>query len=125
MFELASRMKLRFESDRGLLSVEDLWDLPLSSGKVNLNDLAKSVSRSIRETEEEDFVAKKTKMNELQTLQLNILKHIIQYRIDAANEKKSKEEEAAKKKLIASIIEKKKLQSLEDMSIEDLTKMLE
>jgi len=125
MFELASRLKLRFDSERGQLSVEDLWDLPLSSGKVNLNDLAKGISRAIRATGEEDFVTTKSNANEVLNLKLNILKHIIKFRVEAADAKKRGEEEVAKKKLIASIIEKKKLQNLENMSIEELTKMLE
>ncbi len=29
MFEEASKLKLRFETTRGLVAVEDLWDIPL------------------------------------------------------------------------------------------------
>lgn len=118
-------MKLRFESERGQLSVEDLWDLPLSSGKVNLNNIAKGVSRALREYDEEDFVAAKTKVNEILTLKLEIVKHIIAVRIAEAEKKKTAEDESKKRALIASIIEKKKMQNLEGMSIEELTKMLE
>lgn len=31
IFEQASRQKLRFETSAGKLSIEDLWDLPLTS----------------------------------------------------------------------------------------------
>ena len=55
MFEQASRLKLRFTTARGSLSVEDLWDLPLTSttGKPNLDDIAKSLNRELRATSEE------------------------------------------------------------------------
>ena len=45
MFEKASRLKLRFSTSIGMLSAEDLWDLPLSSrnGTANLDDVARNL----------------------------------------------------------------------------------
>ena len=43
IFEQAARQKIRFESVLGLLCVEDLWDLPLTSlnsKRANLDDIA-------------------------------------------------------------------------------------
>lgn len=125
MFEKASRAKLRFDSERGQLTIEDLWDLPLSSGKVNLNDLAKSASRAIRESSEEDFVGKKTKVEEDHELRLEILKHVISVRIEEAEVKKRAESDAGRKKIIAGIIEKKKMQDLESLPIDELIKLLD
>lgn len=43
IFEQASREKVRFQTQVGQVSVEDLWELPLSSkaNKPNLDDIAK------------------------------------------------------------------------------------
>ena len=46
IFEQASRNKLRFDTNiKGVISTEDLWDLPLTSdtGRVNLDDIAKAL----------------------------------------------------------------------------------
>lgn len=40
IFEQAVRQKLRFQTVRGLLTVEQLWDLPLDKGEVNLYQIA-------------------------------------------------------------------------------------
>ena len=42
IFMKATQKKLRFDSTQGLLTVEDLWDLPLTgtNKKANLDDIA-------------------------------------------------------------------------------------
>jgi len=64
MFEKASRSKLRFMSTKGLLTVEDLWDIPLTSKNgVSLDDIAKSLHKQIKESEETSFVEEVSKKN--------------------------------------------------------------
>ncbi len=51
LFEAASRQKLRFESPRGLLAVEDLWDLPLtalSPNRMNLDSIAIALHNELK-----------------------------------------------------------------------------
>ena len=49
MFEKASRMKLRFNTQRGVLSVEDLWDLPL----IQLDNIAIALNKKLQESKTE------------------------------------------------------------------------
>ena len=44
MFEKASRIKLRYSTNRGVLSVEDLWDLSLEQ----LDPIAINLSKRLK-----------------------------------------------------------------------------
>ena len=57
MFEQATRNKLRFESTKGPLSVEQVWDAPLTSRNgFSLDDIAKQAKRELDALSEESFV---------------------------------------------------------------------
>ena len=120
MFEKATRMKLRFQSNKGLLSVEDLWDLPLTSTKGDsLDTLAIKYNKEIKETEELSFVEEVRKDSPAR-LMLDILKHIIGVKL---NEKKQREKDAENKKereRLLGIVERKQHQADEELSIAEL-----
>ena len=50
LFEKAVRTKLRFETSKGQLSLEEVCDLPLTSttGKTNLYDIARTFRRELK-----------------------------------------------------------------------------
>jgi hypothetical protein len=57
LFLVASRSKFRFNTASGTITTEDLWDLPLSSGKANLDDIAKALNKQLKDaSEEQSFV---------------------------------------------------------------------
>ena len=121
MFEKAARLKLRFESRVGNLSVEDLWDLPLTK----LNELAKSLNKQIKESKEEDFLEEKTSEDTKTQLKFDIVLHILNTK-KAENE--AKNQAAAKKaerEKILEILSKKKEDALEKLDEETLNKRLE
>ena len=127
IFEKASRKKLRFNTNAGLLSVEDLWDLPLTEGKVNLNDLAKSVNKLIKD-DDEDFVKvrkRATKEESDNKLRLEILKRVIEVRVEEKERREKALERKREKELIANIIAEKQNEELKNKSIEELKKMIE
>jgi uncharacterized protein YaaW (UPF0174 family) len=124
MYKNATKLKLRFSSTKGNLTVEQLWDLPLNSQtKANLNDVARGVSQSI--TTVEDFVGGTSNDNSIAELKLDILKDIItdkkQELADKANKAKN-ETEIAK---LEEILEHKEDVSLTKMSKKEIKAAIE
>ena len=124
IFERASRLRIRFESSKGLLTVEDLWVLPLSSkegkGKVNLDDIARGLHRKIQEAGEVSFVKPANGPDEKLTVAFEVVKHVINVLIaerEAAERKAQREE---KKKLLLKALAEAENKELTSGSIEEL-----
>ena len=120
LFERAVRNKIRFSSSKGLLSVEDLFDLSLTS----LDNIAKNVNKQIKAEAEESFIQQKSKASSELELQLDLLKYIISDKIAIQEANKKRAETLAKKSQIEDILLRKKSQQLEDLPVEELEKML-
>ena len=125
MFEKATRLKLRFDTTKGPLSVEDLWDLPLSGNGLNLDKIAMTLSRQLKEESTESFVLKTSRSTTVLQLKFDIAKRIIDVRLAEIETAKTKAEARAKKDRILSIIERKQDEQLEGQPLEDLLKMVE
>lgn len=127
MFEQALRLKLRFPSPQGNLTVEDLWDLPLTSTRpntANLNNIAKAVSRLLKAESEEDFVNPRSAANTTLQLSLDVVKHIIQVRQTENEAARLVAERKEKKNKLMELIERKQDQQLEGKSLEELQQMV-
>jgi hypothetical protein len=127
MFEKASRRKLRFDTPKGLLTVEDLWDIPLTSkaGNVNLDDTARGLNKLLKDSEDVSFVVKEQKSDETVQLAFDIVKYIIDVRLaenDAAAKAKADRE---KKQHYLAIIAQKELEKDMSMPLDELKKMVE
>lgn len=126
LFITASRRKFRFPSDRGDLTVEQLWDLPLiSRNGFNLNSVAIAINTELKGVAEESFV--NTSSNPLRKdleNKLEIVKFVIgikQEESTAANERIRKQE---LKRKLQEAIEVKEGQALLDASLEELKTQL-
>lgn len=127
MFEKASRLKLKFNTAQGTLGVEDLWDLPLTSnkGKANLDDIAKSLSKQLKETDTESFVVKTKRVDETAQLGFDIVLHIIGVKQKENDQLELLRLNREKKQKLLSLIAKKQDESLEGASLDDLKKMVD
>lgn len=122
MFDKATRLKLRFESNKGLLSVEQVWDLSLTA----LNEMAKSLSRQVKaaETDEEDFIGTKSNVDSELQLRFDVVKHIIGVKLKERDDSKEAAERKADNQVILELIQRKKRQELEGKSVEELEALL-
>jgi hypothetical protein len=127
LFEQASRLKLRFGSPQGPLTVDDLWDLPLTSrtNRANLDDIARFYSRELKEQETESFVTKPARKNKILMLGFEIVKRVIEVRLEENKAIKDKAEKAAKKAKLLELLSKKKDDQLGEMTEEQLLAEIE
>lgn len=120
IFEYATRNKVRF-SFRGLISVEDLWDLSLT----NLDSIYKELNKQSKQSEEESLLNIKTQEDELLNVQIEIVKHIVSVKLAEKEAREKASAKKAQKQKIMSIIAAKQDEALQNSSIDDLQKMLD
>ena len=119
MFEIATRTKMRFPF-KGLVSVEDLWDLSVK----DLDSIFKTLNAQVKKSQEESLLATKTKEDETLAIQIEIVKHIVKTKLNEAETAKQSKELKEKKQKIMEIIAAKQDESLHNASVEELQAML-
>lgn len=126
MFEKATRIRLRFETPAGLIDIEDLWQLPLTSnrGKLNLDDIAKDLNKKLKNDDEVSFVYKDKKPESLDQLRFDIVKHIIDVKIAEREAEADAVARKEKKQKILALIAEKQDENLRGKSLEELTAMV-
>jgi hypothetical protein len=124
IFESAYRCKLRFNSVKGQLSVEDLWDLPLIANVLCLDGMAQQL-HGLQGAQSVSFVTKLTPVNTLDKLRFDIVLHIIKVRMEEAEAARMASDKKDQKRKLMEIISRKEESALEGTGIEDLRKMLE
>ena len=120
IFELASRMKIRF-AYRGMITVEDLWDLSVQE----LDRIFQKLNKALKESKEESLLFPQAKEDSELAIAVAIVRHIVEVKLAEAAIALAAVERKAKKEKILSILADKQDDSLRNMSSEDLTKMLE
>lgn len=120
MFEYATRNKVRFPF-KGLISVEDLWDLSLT----NLDSIYKALNKQVKQSEEESLLNTKTTVDKELDVQIAIVKHIVAVKLTEQEAREKASAKKAQKQKIMAIIASKQDEALQNSSVEDLQKMLD
>lgn len=122
IFKKAARLKLRFPSIKGHLTVEQLYDLPLTSKSgFDLDSVAKTINAGLRLASEDSFVSTKPNLEkDLEQLCLDIVKEVIADKI-AENEAKAKAvANRHEREKLLEVLQGKKDAALANLSEEEL-----
>ena len=116
IFETATRNKLRFMTQKGSVSIEDLWDLSLES----LDTVAKTYNKLVTESAEESYIKKQPATSKVFQTQFDVVLRIIEVKLaekDARQKATFKANERAK---LLDLLEQKKTQELQGKSVEEI-----
>lgn len=119
MFETAVRSKFRFPF-KGMISVEDLWDLNVR----DLDTIFKTLNSQVKKVNEESLLDTKTKEDEILSTMIEIVKYIVTVKLEEDNARLQAKELKEKKQKIMEILSAKKDADLQNKSIDDLEAML-
>ena len=120
MFKQASKIKLRFATNKGYLSVEDLWDLSLPS----LDKIAVALDEELAKSPRKSFITDNTPKNDELELKFNIVKEIIATKMKEKSDKEIAKDKAAEKARLTELLAKKQSEKLESLTEEQLKQRL-
>lgn len=126
MFEKASRLKIRFNSIKGQLTVEQLWDLPLTANNgFSLDGVAKEANAELKAAGEESFVTttRAPGVTKLE-LKMELIKHVIAVRLAENEAARTDAERATERERIRSALRDRQNEELQGLPKEDLEKRL-
>lgn len=120
LFMIATRNKYRYPY-KGLISTEDLWDLSLQ----DLDTIFKNLNSQLKALGEESLLVEvEDKGAAVLRNKIDIIKYILRAKLEAKTRNEQAAANAAKRQRIMEVIASKEDAALRDMSVEDLTKML-
>ena len=119
-YKEASRLGLRINTNKGALSVEQLWTLTLPQ----LDELAVSLEENVEKSISKTFLKKRTNKNKLAQLSFDVVLDILQTKMAEAEELQSASEIKKHNDKILTLIAEKQENDLKSKSAEELQALL-
>lgn len=126
LFLQATREKFRFQSNKGELSVEQLWDMPLTSRSgFDLDTVAKAVNADLKAANEESFVntSHSPAVSRMQA-KLEVVKAIIAVKLDEQDKAKKAADRKAERDRLLEVLHQKKDAELQGLSREEIERRI-
>lgn len=119
IFEAATKGKYRFPF-KGMISVEDLWDLKLQ----DLDSVFKSLNKQKKQNDEESLLQIKTAEDQELENKIQIVKYIVKFKQEEIEERLQAKDKKEYNQKLLELIERKQNEELAGKSIEELQAML-
>ena len=119
-FKKASKLKLRFPSTKGHVSVEDLWNLTLNE----LDAMYKALNKARKEDEGESLLATKSVASTIIDLQIEIIKEVVKDKQEERDAAKLRMDRKKRRQELMELMLKKQAEADGGRSMEDLQKEL-
>ena len=120
IFEAASKNKYRYPY-KGMITTEDLWDLT----PEQLDIVYKALNKGVSEAQVSSLMCKVTEVDAELLNKIEIVKYIFNAKEAEAETRKNDVVKSAKKQRILDILAKKQKDALQNMSEDELKKMLD
>jgi len=119
-YKKASQLKLRFQTSRGSLTTEQLWELPLTE----LDTLAVSLEEAHKNSKGKSFLEKRTTKDSTIKLQFDIVLDVLQTKLEESEIlREAKEIKEHNQKILVKISEAKD-KELNGKTVKELEAML-
>lgn len=125
IFEQGTKRHLRFPTTLGVLTIEDLWELPLLGGKLCLDDIAINLDTLVTHDRTKSFVTENKAADPDITLSFEIVKRVIEIKKAASDKARKARETRETKQKIMAIIATKQDEELASKSIEELSALVD
>jgi hypothetical protein len=123
-YKQATKLRLRFDTEKGVLSIEQLWDL----NRAQLSRTIRSVKETIIEQDDDDlaFLEDSSRtVDSIDKLKFEILKDIYITKKEEAEDLINARKRKEHNERIMTLIQEKKEGQLKDKSVEELEAMLQ
>lgn len=122
MYKQASQLKLRFTTNKGLLSAEQLWDI----SQTDLSNAIKAVKKILTTNDDDElsFLTNAKVVDRENQLRFDILKDVYLSKKKAAEELRDAADKKAFENKILNLIAEKRDDSLKNMSVAELEALL-
>lgn len=126
LFEVATRRKYRFASNKGELTTEQLWELPLKAQNgFDLDSVARAIFKELKAADEESFVeVSKDTGQDILEQKLELVKHIIAVKQDEQKKAANRAAMAAERKRLLEVLAQREDEELKGLSKEEAEKRL-
>lgn len=120
MYKEALRLKLRFSTDVGTLTTEQLWGLTLSQLDKVAVELEENSTKNVRKS----FISDVSEEDKIENLKFEIVLDILKTKLDVQRAQRDAIEAKAHNEKILNILSERKDRDLNKLSDEELEKML-